>query len=270
VSPSPLCVAFDVETTGLVAGVDRIIELAAVSFQGERTIDVFSTLVDPGIPVPASATAINGISDDMIRGRPPVAEALTGFLALLATGTPVAHNAVFDVSFVSVDLTARGLPAPAGPVLDTRSLARRAFPRRTSYSLGNLARDLALPTDGAHRALADALACRRLFQRCVEVIFPDRAPSTAELVAASGERLDFAENAPRAPRIAATLRELMPAGGEAQISYRSARGELTERRIRPLSFSAKGGRICVVAFCLLRGGERTFFLDSIIEARRAE
>jgi DNA polymerase III epsilon subunit family exonuclease len=270
VSSSPVFVAFDVETTGLVAGVDSIIELAAVSFQGERALDTFATLVDPGIPIPATATAINGITDGMVRGAPAIAETLPGFLSFLSGGTPVAHNAMFDVAFVSVGIASRGLPPPAGQVLDTRSLARRAFPRRTSYSLVNLSRDLALETDGAHRAMADAQACRRLFHRCLSVLFPGTEPSLAELVALNGAPLDFADNSPRMPRIAALLREVMAVQGEAQITYRSSRGELTERRIRPLSFDATGGRIGVVAFCLLRNEERTFLLDSIMDARRAQ
>ena len=158
-------VAFDVETTGLIPGVDRILELAAVMFEGGRVLDCFQLLVDPRVCIPQAASRVNGITDQMVNGAPPIEEALPGFLGFLGKGTPVAHNATFDVGFITADARRTGQVPPAGPVLDTRGLARRAFPARASYSLQNLSRDLRLE-QGTHRALADAHACRQLFLRC--------------------------------------------------------------------------------------------------------
>jgi DNA polymerase III subunit epsilon len=261
-------VAFDVETTGLIPGVDRIIELAGVAFQDGQVLDETSCLVDPGIPIPAAASGINGISDEMVRGRPSVAAELPGFIAFLSRGTPVAHNASFDAGFISAALEEAGLPGPAGPILDTRGLARRAFPRRSSYSLGNLARDLGIEERGAHRALADARTCMRLFLACVGSLGRDREPSLAELVRWSGPETDLAEHAPRAARVAALLRKAIDEEAMVDISYRSARGEVTDRRILPLDLSIEGGAVVVRAFCTFRNAERTFRLESIVEARR--
>jgi len=263
-------VAFDVETTGLVAGVDRIVELAAVSFQGNDVLDSFAALVDPGMPMPPEITTVNGITDDMLRGRPPVGDLLPAFLSFLSRGTPVAHNAEFDVSFVVAELERRGLPAPGGPVLDTRLLARRAYPGRVSYSLANLTRDLSITVDGAHRALADSLSCMRLFTACVAALFPGEEPAPEAVAKRAGEPIDFTAHAPRGPRIAALVKKAIDGGGVLLITYRSAKGELTERRIRPLSFTNTGGRIGVVAWCYLREEERTFQLGSIVEARETQ
>ena len=227
--------AFDVETTGLIPGVDRIVELGAVLFQGENMLASFEQLVDPGIPMPPEAQKVNGISDCMLKGMPDIAAALPPFLSLLSRGTPVAHNAVFDVGFISADIMAEELDAPEGPVLDTRVLARRAFPGRFSYSLANLVRDLELEVKGAHRALADAHACRLLYLRCL------KAGRMEELTRSCGEPLDFTTHAPRLARTAAALQQAIAAGAEVEIAYCSARGEKTVRTIRPRAFSCMGG-----------------------------
>ncbi|MGO9412429.1 MAG: exonuclease domain-containing protein [Spirochaetia bacterium] len=254
-------VAFDVETTGLIPGVDRILELAAVMFEGGRVLDCFQLLVDPRVCIPQAASRVNGITDQMVNGAPPIEEALPGFLGFLGKGTPVAHNATFDVGFITADARRTGQVPPAGPVLDTRGLARRAFPARASYSLQNLSRDLRLE-QGTHRALADAHACRQLFLRCRQTIGEDASPST--LVSASGAPLDFICHAPRHAELAFRLAEAMRTGADIRIEYRSTAAKTTERDVRPLAFVIVGGSICFRAFCRLRGEERTFRLDAIV------
>ena len=268
-SSSPTFVAFDIETTGLIAGVDRIVEVAAVAFREDAVLETFTRLVDPGLPIPEPAERVNGITDEMVRGCPPIAEALPGFLSVVREGIPVAHNALFDVSFLCADIEAAGLDAPAGPVLDTRGLARRAFPGGSSYGLQNLVREHRLPPgEGpSHRALADAYACRALFRLCLGRLGGGKPPSVADLVEWSGRPLEFGVNAPRAARHGALLREAIVSGGTVEIEYLGARGERTLRRISPLSFRMQGGAPAVAAFCHLRGRERTFLIDSIADIR---
>ncbi|HTP60117.1 MAG TPA: exonuclease domain-containing protein [Spirochaetia bacterium] len=259
-------VAFDVETTGLIPGVDRIIELAAVSFEGPRVLESFQQLVDPGVPIPRAASQVNGITDQMVQAAPPLREVLESFLGFLGTGTPVAHNAVFDVGFITAETGRTGHIPPAGPVLDTRGLARSVFPRRASYSLQNLARDLNLEK-GTHRALSDAHACRELFLCCRQAGWKRglrESPSPSALAAASGAPLDFICHKPRHAEMAVQLSAAMESGRDVRISYRSATGATTERDIRPIAFAIAGGSICVRAHCRLRGEERTFRLDAIL------
>jgi DNA polymerase III epsilon subunit family exonuclease len=282
VSSNPVFVAFDVETTGLVAGVDRVVEVAAVSFQGDEVLDSFSRLVNPGARMPAVATRVTGITDEMIADAPPPSSVLPKFLAMLNQGTPVAHNAGFDVAFVCVEVEEAGLLPPRGQVLDTRGLARRAFPGRFSYSLVNLVQDLKLETPGAHRALSDAHACRQLFLACVRELeqgAPTKDPSACgpdgplhqisipELVRLSGALLDFTAHAPRQTQTARLLQAARVGGMLVDICYRASDGTLTGRRIKPLSFTIAGGGVAVVAWCSLRNDTRTFFLDSITDAR---
>ncbi len=268
-------VAFDTETTGLVPGVDRIVELAAVLFEADQVIDTWSALVDPGIPMPPDAAGVNGITDSMVKGKPGVGAVLPGFLSFLSRGSPVAHNAVFDVGFLCAEIEKMqeiekgGLETPPGPVLDTRNLARRAFPGRYSYSLPNLARDFAFPCyEDSHRALTDAHQCRRLFMACLRALAPQRELSLQELGEMSGP-LDFTRNAPRQPRTAVQLERARVEGREVEIEYRGGQGETTRRRIKPLSFTRAGSNIAVVAYCYLRKAERTFILESIASVRPA-
>ena len=133
--PRVRCVAVDLETTGLIPGHDRIVEIGAVAFSPAGGVESeFSELVDPGIPIPRAASRVNGITDDMVRGRPTVAGVLPSFLAFLGDAVPVAHNAAFDVGFIAADAARLGLAAPSTPVIDTRALARAVFPGRRSYA----------------------------------------------------------------------------------------------------------------------------------------
>ncbi len=241
---------------------DRIIELAAVVFDRGQALDTFQLLVDPGIPIPQAASRVNGITDQMVRAAPTIGEVLPSFLGFVGKGTPVAHNAVFDVGFITADAGRAGQVPPAGPVLDTRGLARRVFPKRSSYSLQNLARDLHLE-QGTHRALADANACRELFLRCRQALGEDASPSA--LASASGAPLDFICHKPRHAELAVRLADAMRHGSDVSIQYRSAAGSATRRDITPRAFEVVGGAVCVRAFCRLRGEERTFRLDAILE-----
>ena len=269
-SNNQVFVAFDIETTGLLPGVDRIVELAGVAFQADAVLSTFQQLVDPGIPMPPEAGRVNGITDDMVKGMPTISETLPGFLAFLRRGTPVAHNAVFDVSFLWGEMEAADIAAPAGPVLDTRGLAKQAFPGRYSYSLGNLVRDMGLTVDGAHRALADAQACRLLFALCIGRLGQETTPGMEELSRMSGAPLDFGPHAPRQARTAVVLEQALRNGSTVEIAYRSAGGERTQRRIRPLSWGRVGGGVAVVAFCMMRNDKRTFRIDSILEVRSVQ
>ena len=260
-------VAFDVETTGLFPGVDRIVELGAVQFQGDSVVDTWTCMVDPEIPIPPAASRIHGITDQHVRGKALLGEALPGFLSFLSRGTPVAHNAEFDVGFIYTDIVTAGLPAPAAPVLDTRGLARRAFPGRFSYSLASILKDYGLEAETAHRALADAYSCRRLFLLCRGILVREKPLDVQELACLSGAPLDFRQRAPQCARIAAVLNRALREGAAVRIAYHGSDGEITHRTIRPLSFSIVGGTVAINAFCLLRNMKRTFRLHAISDVR---
>ncbi len=160
--------AFDFETTGLYPATDRIVEFGAVRFCGPAIIASFERLANPGIPITPDAAAVSGIADADVATEPPVELVLPEFVSFLGDTVLLAHNAPFDLGFLRAAVESLGHGKVENPVVDTQALAIKAFPRRKSYGLQNLAAELRLPASRAHRALDDAMLCMRLFLRCVE------------------------------------------------------------------------------------------------------
>ncbi len=162
VSPSipfpQVCVSIDLETTGLSADNDRIIEVGAVKFHGRDVIETFQRLVNPGRSVPEFVTLLTSISDSDLEPAPrfeEIAEELSTFIGDLSI---VGQNVRFDINF----LNRAGLNPP-GPVFDTLELSRLLRPSATSHSLGELVAELKISNDNPHRALADAEATMGVF-----------------------------------------------------------------------------------------------------------
>ena len=102
--------ALDAETTGLSPFSDRIVELAGARLLPDGSVGVFDSLADPGVPVPARAAAVHGVTDAMVAGAPPEGEVVSRFFRF-ARGAPlVAHNARFDAGFLAGALLRAGAP----------------------------------------------------------------------------------------------------------------------------------------------------------------
>ena len=162
-SEGAVFVAFDLETTGLSAQHNHIVEIGAVKFDRLGLIARFSTLINPGIPMPKEAEEINKISDEMLRGKPNLEEVIPDFLYFIKNAVLAAHNAPFDCGFISAKLKN---PLP-NLILDTLSVSREFFPGLQSYSLQNLAASLGINAHDAHRAEDDARLCMEIFLRCI-------------------------------------------------------------------------------------------------------
>jgi DNA polymerase-3 subunit alpha (Gram-positive type) len=150
-------VVFDVETTGLspLDG-DRIIELAAARVRQGRIIDRYTTFVNPLRPLNAEAQKLNKITQEMVEGAPTAAEVLPKFMEFTGGTCLVAHNASFDIKFVSFELSLAGRKLHEGtPVLDTMKMSKSFLPHLTSQRLSYIAHSLGVPVGDTHRALAD-------------------------------------------------------------------------------------------------------------------
>ena len=97
-------IAFDLETTGILPGVDRIVEIGAVRFLNGEVEAIYSTLVDPQIPIPQEASRVNGILDEMVNGKPTIDRLLESFTDFCGEDIIVAHNAAFDAQFLTADI----------------------------------------------------------------------------------------------------------------------------------------------------------------------
>lgn len=177
-------VAIDLETTGLDAGRDTIIEIGAVRFQDGVVLDRFETLVNPRRPIPPKITQITGIDDADVEDAPifrEVAPELLAFVGSDASGL-VAHNAAFDLGF----LRTHGVDFHR-PAFDTLELAALLLPRQASYSLGELSHHLHIPLLEAHRALDDAEATAHLFIALLARLDDLPAEVLETLLASGGE-----------------------------------------------------------------------------------
>lgn len=180
-------IAFDLETTGVVAGVDQIVEIGAVRFVDGQPESVFVTLVNPRRPMPAAASVVNGITDDMLVGQPVIEDLLLPFAEFCGDDPIVAHNASFDAQFLTADIKKHELAAPRGLVLDTLPISRKVFPGLPNYKLSTLVQHLKIHAAEYHRAQADAASCGHLFSEMLKRIsVAGRAPSIEQLVNLTG------------------------------------------------------------------------------------
>ncbi|MFW6363651.1 MAG: PolC-type DNA polymerase III [Spirochaeta sp.] len=160
--------AFDFETTGLHAGIDKIVEFGAVQFLDGKQIGSFEALCNPGIPIHPDAVRVSGITDDMVANEDSVRDVLHRFIDFVGDTVLIAHNAQFDMGFLRAALLEYDLPDMKNLVIDTQKLAQKAFPGQKSYSLQNLITFLGIPPNTAHRAKDDAYMCMRLFNAAAD------------------------------------------------------------------------------------------------------
>ena len=163
-------VAFDLETTGTDPIGNAIVEIGAVRFSGSEPLEGFGKLINPGMPIPAEASRVNGITDEMVKDAPPIESILSEFTEFCGGIPLVAHNASFDFKFLLSDINRLKGQAPKGPVLDTLSLARKVFPGMANYKLWTLVRHFDFPSGTFHRAEEDSMYCGLLFAKIIETI----------------------------------------------------------------------------------------------------
>lgn len=182
-------VAFDTETTGFLPGVDKIIEIGAVRFVDGEVDAVYSTLVDPQMPIPPGASRVNGITDDMVRGKPRIEDLLQSLCDFCGNDVLVAHNAAFDTQFLAADYQRYEICTPRGVVLDTYPMAKKVLPGLANYKLGTLVQHLEIESAGFHRAEEDATYCAKVLLKMVEKITGSRMawPPIENLVALTGK-----------------------------------------------------------------------------------
>jgi DNA polymerase III epsilon subunit family exonuclease len=175
-------VVVDLETTGLRPGKSGICEIGAVRLRGFEVEAEFETLVNPGIPIPASASAVTGLRNEQLRGAPRPAAAVRSFLAFADDAVLVAHNARFDLAFLDRETERLTGSRIGSPVVDTVRLARRLLAGRVAgFGLGQLAWFLGTAERPCHRALPDARATAELLLALIGLAQERGARTVADL-----------------------------------------------------------------------------------------
>ncbi len=171
----------DLETTGTTAAEDAITDVAVVRVDADPDecaaprVTEWSTLVDPGVPIPPAIQALTGITDAMVRAAPPFSAVASEIVALTAGALFVAHNARFDYGFLK-HAFARLDRAFSARVLCTVKLSRRLYPDAERHSLDHLIARHALHVTQRHRALGDA----RALWAFVQLLYREHAADAIE------------------------------------------------------------------------------------------
>ncbi len=260
----------DVETTGLYPAYgDRIVEIGALKVFEDEEIAAFNELVDPDCPISPGASAVNGITDEMVEGKPAFAERAPAFLTFVEDAILVAHNAPFDLGFLSAELQLARGPMLRNRIIDTLQVARR-YLHLPSYSLDSLAYHFGIPTPDAHRAMGDCRTTFQLFRHLMHEVFGEHEPSLGEVIdhfcgwGVEGEEKDPLSLLPPSLRGPVYRREPI------HIVYVDAAGEQSVRKILLKEVVAQRDYIYLVAYCYVREAERMFRLDRIVSWQPAE
>jgi DNA polymerase III epsilon subunit family exonuclease len=251
-------IALDLETTGLWAASDRIVEIAAVRFRetGEAT-GFFQSLVNPEQPVSPGAYAVHGLSDQELAQARPARQVLPEFLAFL--GDPdscglIAHNAAFDAGFLGSELSRAGLAVPGHSLHDTLALSRSRLPMLESHRLDSIARHFGLDPAGAHRAMADSLLVKAIWLRLGGHRESDRLISF---------RMFDARKAVALPEGWEALEQAVERGCVLRIEYEGGTRGIAPRTITARRLESRGGSTFLVAHCHLDSLEKSFRVDRI-------
>jgi DNA polymerase-3 subunit epsilon/ATP-dependent DNA helicase DinG len=175
-------VALDVETTGLEAGVDEVIEIAAVKFRDDEVLETFQQLVKPRHSLPLKIARLTGITDEMLADAPRFSAVAPSFATFVKSYPVVGHSVGFDLRM----LQAQGMRFPQQSY-DTFEMATLLMPEAPSYSLSTLASMLGIVHNEAHRALADSDATRQVFMHMVRRIEALSFNELGEIIKLTGQ-----------------------------------------------------------------------------------
>lgn len=178
--PTHAWVVLDLETTGLSITADQPIEIAAVRFENGVEVDRLVTFVRAEAPLPPEVRRLTGITDDDVRDAPPLPVALRALQALAQDAPLVGHNLQrFDWPMLAHLCQHHDVNWQPPALIDTLEVAVLFYPRLPSHRLTELAAHLGIAPEGtAHRALADALMCARVFEALRGVARADGVLST--------------------------------------------------------------------------------------------
>ena len=191
-------VCFDIETTGLDKRRDVITEIGAVVLRNGEVVEQFSTFADPERPLTREITELTGITDEMLRGAPPQAEAINAFLDFVGDRPLAAHNAEFDMGFIAEGCRRMGRPFDSTSI-DTLILAQNLLPELGKHKLDIVAEHLNLPAFNHHRAYDDAATVGYMLVPFFEML-RDRGVHTLQQINPAMARLRTGGKARRQPK----------------------------------------------------------------------
>ena len=177
-------VVFDTETTGFnAAGGDQMIEIGAVKLKDGEIIDRFDELINPGYHIPDHISKLTCITDDMVKDSDTEEEVTKRFLSWVGACPLVAHNAKFDISFVSMAMKKYNLGEFNYTVLDTLELSHILDQAYARHSLSALVKRYNVPweEDAHHRADYDAEGTAYVFAKMLQKLIAQNYDTIRDL-----------------------------------------------------------------------------------------
>lgn len=167
-------VVFDIETTGLDARVDDIIEISAIKVMDDKIVDTFSSLVKPRVLISSFITSLTGITNEMVDTSPSIKEVLPLFLDFIGDFVLLGHNVNFDINFVYDNLVAMGISdGLKNDFVDTMRISRRILKNLNRHRLKDLAEYYKISYEGAHRSLVDCEITYNVYLKLKEQILSE-------------------------------------------------------------------------------------------------
>ena len=164
-------VVFDTETTGFNAGgADQMIEIGAVKIKNGVITDRFDELINPGRHIPDKITELTHITDDMVKDKESEEKVTNNFIKWVGDLPMVAHNAKFDISFLTMAMKKYNLGEFKNTVIDTLELSRALDQGFARHSLSALVKryNVNWDEDAHHRADYDAEGTALVFDKMLK------------------------------------------------------------------------------------------------------
>lgn len=247
------------ETTGLSPLIDRIIEIAAIKVtkDGITTLD---SLIDPNIPIPEFTTAIHGIKDQDVVGKPSLADFLPQFKEFIGNLPLIAHNAKFDAGFIVFAAHQLHFELTQNDFYCTVKASRTAFPELPNHKLGTVASELDLPLENHHRAADDALASLLLFNKALGGQWAKKVLKNSYMFKLS----DFKRNKfPPLPKKLEPLKKKVETQTVVDIKYKGGSHKGQFRPIKPVALLPMPEGNILYGLCLLSNLYKSFSLSKI-------
>ena len=263
--PKGIC-AFDLEMTGLSPLLDKIIEIAAVKLNPDGSLESFHELINPLIPIPEHTIQYHGLTNEDLRDKPSLKTPLKQFYQFYGDIPLLAHNAMFDASFLIRGLHEYHLPIGLSSIYDSCKFARNIFKKKKNgpkdFKLSTLAEYYNFSFNH-HQAMDDALVALKIFAQLLLLFKKDDAPKESIRISFLFKLNSFKK--PESYLLPNKLKPLEQAFGKKKIYIKykggSFKGKL--RPIRPISLLPMPQGLILYAECLHTQMNKYFKIEKI-------